>query len=401
MHTQGCICQLRKLAKPVVHIVVPHLSYQTSRRLNANKSANECLFCSKYVTKSGSFHYLELRLARSHLIDKTLIIGPSWVGDMVMAQALFKAIKIRYPQTTIEVLAPEWSRSLTARMPEISDSIPMSLKHGEFGLAQRMMLAKKLKSKNYQRCYVLPNSWKSALIPFLANIPKRIGWRGEWRYGLLNEVRVLDKQQYPLMVERYVALAADKQQAMSLRPALVADTDNAQKALVTYALNLDKPVLVLCPGAEFGPSKRWPEEAYAAFANHYIAKGWQVWIFGSAKDTQVAKQIQTQTQHQAIDLTGRTSLGDAIDLMSLAKLVATNDSGLMHIAAALKIPLVAIYGSTSPGFTPPLSDSVRIVKENIGCSPCFKRTCPLMHHQCMKQLSVDTVLQAAHSLVST
>lgn len=334
------------------------------------------------------------------MIDKTLIIGPSWVGDMVMAQALFKAIKIRYPQTVIEVLAPEWSRSLTARMPEISDSIPMTLKHGEFGLVQRILLANKLKSKNYQRCYVLPNSWKSALIPFMARIPNRIGWRGEWRYGLLNDLRVLDKQQYPLMVERYVALAADKQQAMALRPALVADTANARKALASYQLNVDKPILVLCPGAEFGPSKRWPEEAYAAFANDYIARGWQVWIFGSAKDTEVAKQIQTQTQHQAIDLTGRTSLGDAIDLMSLAKLVATNDSGLMHIAAALDIPLVAIYGSTSPGFTPPLSDRVRIVKENIGCSPCFKRTCPLMHHQCMKQLSVDTVLQAAHSLVN-
>lgn len=334
------------------------------------------------------------------MIDKTLIIGPSWVGDMVMAQALFKAIKVRYPQTTIDVLAPEWSRSLTARMPEISASIPMSLKHGEFGLSERIKLASKLTMQNYQRCYVLPNSWKSALIPFLAKIPKRIGWRGEWRYGLLNDVRVLDKQQFPLMVERYVALAADKQQAQALRPALIADADNAQKALATYALNLDKPILVLCPGAEFGPSKRWPEESYAAFANHYIAQGWQVWIFGSAKDTTVAKQIQDQTRNQAIDLTGRTSLGDAIDLMSLAKLVATNDSGLMHIAAALNIPLVAIYGSTSPGFTPPLSDRVRIVKEAMGCSPCFKRTCPLMHHQCMKQLSVDTVLQAAHSLVS-
>lgn len=338
---------------------------------------------------------------RSHLVDKTLIIGPSWVGDMVMAQALFKAIKLRYPQTSIDVLAPEWSSSLTARMPEISASIPMAVKHGDFGLSERRKLAKKLRGEHYQRCYVLPNSWKSALIPFMAKIPTRIGWRGEWRYGLLNDVRVLDKHRYPLMVERYLALANDKDAPLpSLRPSLVAERDNTEVALTKYGLSQDKPILVLCPGAEFGPSKRWPEEHYAAFANHYIAKGWQVWIFGSAKDSDVAKKIQAQTQNQAIDLTGRTSLGDAIDLMSLAKLVLTNDSGLMHIAAALDIPLVAAYGSTSPGFTPPLGEKVKIVQEKIECSPCFKRTCPLKHHQCMQRLSVDTALQAAKALVN-
>jgi len=338
---------------------------------------------------------------RSHLVDKTLIICPSWVGDMVMAQSLFKAIKLRYPHTTIEVLAPQWSYSLTARMPEISDRIPMSLKHGEFGLSERRQLAKKLKTENYERCFVLPNSWKSALIPFLAKIPKRIGWRGEWRYGLLNDIRVLDKQRYPLMVERYIALAYEQESSLpALRPSLVTEADNVQNALANYALSLDKPILVLCPGAEFGPSKRWPEEYYATLSNHYLEKNWQVWIFGSAKDSEVAQKIQAQTHNQAIDLTGRTSLGDAIDLMSLAKLVVTNDSGLMHIAAALSVPLVALYGSTSPGFTPPLSDQVKIVKENISCSPCFKRTCPLGHHQCMRNLSVDTALQSAHSLVS-
>jgi len=338
---------------------------------------------------------------RSHLVDKTLIIGPSWVGDMVMAQALFKAIKLRYPQTRIDVLAPQWSSSLTARMPEISASIPMALKHGEFGFSERRKLAKKLESEHYQRCFVLPNSWKSALIPFLAKIPNRIGWRGEWRYGLLNDVRVLDKQRYPLMVERYLALANEKDAPIpSIRPSLVAEKQNTELALSKYELTLDKPILVLCPGAEFGPSKRWPEEHYAAFANSYILKGWQVWIFGSAKDTEVAKKIQAQTQNQAIDLTGRTSLGDAIDLMSLAKLVLTNDSGLMHIAAALDVPLVAAYGSTSPGFTPPLGDKVKILQEKIACSPCFKRTCPLQHHQCMQRLSVDTALQAARALVN-
>ncbi|MGE3318942.1 MAG: lipopolysaccharide heptosyltransferase II [Candidatus Berkiella sp.] len=334
-------------------------------------------------------------------MDKTLIIGPSWVGDMVMAQALFKAIKLNFPHTTLDVLAPEWSCGLTDRMPEISASIPMSIAHGELGLQKRRQLANKIKEEKYQRCFVLPNSWKSALIPFWAQIPKRIGWRGEWRYGLLNQIRVLDKNRYPLMVDRYIALAYDKGATLpSLRPSLVVNTDNVQKALATYQLATDKPILVLCPGAEFGPSKRWPEGYYATLANQYLANGWQVWIFGSAKDSTVATQIQMQTQNQCIDLTGRTTLGDAIDLMSQAKLVVTNDSGLMHIAAALNIPLVALYGSTSPGFTPPLSEKVSILQEDIGCSPCFKRTCPLMHHQCMQQLSVNKVLEAAQSLVN-
>ncbi len=321
---------------------------------------------------------------------------------MVMAQALFKAIKLRYPQTHIEVLAPKWSCPLTDRMPEVASSIPMDLQHGEFGFSKRKKLAEKIKENHYQRSYVLPNSWKSALIPFLAGIPKRIGWRGEWRYGLLNEVHILDKQRYPLMVERYAALAADKASGLTQpppRPALIAEVANREAALVKYQLSLDKPILVLCPGAEFGPSKRWPENYYANLANHYLAKNWQVWVFGSAKDSEVAKHIILQTQNQAIDLTGRTTLGDAIDLMSLAKLVVTNDSGLMHIAAALDIPLVALYGSTDPGFTPPLSDKVQILKETMACSPCFKRTCPLEHHQCMQQLSVSKALQAASKLV--
>lgn len=333
--------------------------------------------------------------------DRTLIIGPSWVGDMVMAQALFKAIKTRYPQTAIEVLAPEWSRPLTERMPEVSLSIAMPLKHGELKIKTRYELAKKLKNK-YQRCYVLPNSFKSAMIPFFAKIPKRIGWRGEFRYLLLNKVHILNKKQYPLMVQRYVALSNEKNQPLlePSVPQLTINQSNVVSALNRYQLNIENhPVMVLCPGAEFGPSKRWPEEYYAALANHFLQQGWQVWILGSAKDGEVAQSIQRLTQEKCVDLTGRTSLGDAIDLMSQAAIVVTNDSGLMHIAAALNRPLVAIYGSTDPGFTPPLSDKVKIVREQVPCSPCFERVCPLQHHHCMKKLSVQKVIEAVTALV--
>lgn len=337
------------------------------------------------------------------MLDKTLIIGPSWVGDMVMAQALFKAIKARYPQTHIDVLAPEWSRPLTERMPEVSESIAMPLKHGQLGLNLRFQLGKHLRKNHYQRCFVLPNSFKSALIPFIANIPQRIGWRGEWRYFLLNDVRVLDKKRYPRMVERYVALAYENEQPLPtplFKPALIANDANREQALAKYGLNAkNAPLLILCPGAEFGPSKRWPEHYYAQLANHYITKGWQVWILGSAKDSEVVKVIQQLTHNQSIDLTGKTSLADAIDLMSLADLVVSNDSGLMHIAAALERKLIAVYGSTDPGFTPPLNEEVVIVREDLACSPCFKRQCPLKHHQCMQQLSVEKVINAAQTLV--
>lgn len=337
------------------------------------------------------------------LSDKTLIVGPSWVGDMVMAQALFKAIKARYPYTAIDVLAPEWSRPLTERMPEVSTSIAMPLKHGEMKLNTRYKLGVNLRKEQYNRSYVLPNSFKSALIPFWAKIPQRIGWRGEWRYGLLNDVRVLDKQKMPLMVERYVALADEKEHSstqMLFRPALVVRPEEVVATLSRYQLTADRPIMVLCPGAEFGPSKRWPEGYYATLANHYLNQGWQVWIFGSAKDAEVASLIQTQTQMRCTDLTGRTTLGEAIDLMSLAKVVVTNDSGLMHIAAALNRSLVAVYGSTDPSFTPPLNENVAIVKEKMACSPCFKRTCPLGHHECMQKLSVAKVIQSVDRLVS-
>lgn len=335
--------------------------------------------------------------------DKTLIIGPSWVGDMVMAQALLKAIKIRYPDTTIDVLAPEWSRPLTERMPQVQNSIAMALKHGELGLKKRYDLGKKLQSNGYTRSFVLPNSFKSALIPFFAKIPTRVGWRGEWRYPILNRVRVLDKQRYPLMVQRYIALALEKNQSLPAplyRPELVANAQNIAGALNRYQLSVgSEPVLVLCPGAEFGPSKRWPEDYYAKVANHFISKGWQVWILGSAKDSEVVEKIQRLTAHKSVDLTGKTTLADAIDLMSQANLVISNDSGLMHIAAALDRTLVAIYGSTDPGFTPPLNDKVTIVRQDLACSPCFKRICPLGHHHCMRQLEVDKVIQAAELLV--
>ena len=329
-------------------------------------------------------------------MTRILVVGPAWVGDMVMAQVLFRCLKQQEPEAVIDVCAPEWSRSLTERMPEVNRSIPLSLGHGQWQWNKRKQWGRALIGQ-YDKAYVLPNSWKSALIPFWAKIPERIGYIGECRIGLLNRGRFLDKKQHPLMIQRFAALAYPKGVILPEplpMPRLVVHPENVLSALERYCLNTDKPIVALCPGAEFGPSKRWPEAYYATIANQALEEGFQVWIFGSPKDSIVAKAIGELTQERCVDLTGKTALGDAIDLLSLAAQVITNDSGLMHIAAALERPMVAVYGSTDPSFTPPLSSKAKIVRTGIECSPCFARTCPKHHHRCMKELMPKQVWEA-------
>lgn len=340
---------------------------------------------------------------------KILVIGPSWVGDMVMSHSLYRTLAERYPNAQIDVMAPDWCRPLLERMPEVHQAIRMPLGHGEFQLRTRYQLGRSLKGQ-YDQAYVLPNSLKSAFIPFFAAIKKRIGWKGELRYGLLNDRRD-NKQAFTRMVDRYVALAYPRAQMNSeadlpkiAHPYLHVDERDQQAALQALDLTMDRPVLALCPGAEFGPSKRWPDEYYAQVAADWIEKRQgQVWIFGSKKDQPVAEKIRqavgnTRQAHCHL-LTGQTSLGQAIDLMSLSHAVVSNDSGLMHIAAALNRPLVAVYGSTSPGYTPPLSEQTAVVHTEIECRPCFKRTCPLGHLRCLTELKADRVIEALEQLL--
>ena len=333
---------------------------------------------------------------------RILVVGPSWVGDMVMAQTLFSELKRRRPDAVIDVLAPQWSQPLLARMPEVRNALSLPFEHGELRLRDRRTLARTLIG-DYDQAIVLPNSFKSALLPFWAKIPKRTGWRGEMRYGLLNDLRVLDRERYPLMVQRFVALAGERKEAPppleTIRPpALQVNTSSADRILRGMGLRQALPVLALCPGAEFGPSKKWPEEHFAAVAAHQLEQGWQVWIFGSPNDREVAGRIREQVPEKLRwrlhVLAGETSLEEAVDLMSLAHAVVSNDSGLMHIAAALHRPLVALYGSTSPGFTPPLHQDVEILRLGLDCSPCFERECPLGHQDCLKKLDPDRVTDA-------
>ncbi|WP_211197987.1 lipopolysaccharide heptosyltransferase II [Permianibacter fluminis] len=321
---------------------------------------------------------------------------------MVMAQVLFKLLRQQHPDAGIDVLAPTWSRPILVRMPEVRRAIDLPFGHGEFAFGKRRALGKQLADTGYDQAIVLPNSWKSGLVSYFADIPQRTGWRGEMRYGLLNDLRPLDKTRYPLMIERFAALAFARDSALPDKlpwPQFSVRADDIDSALA--AMQIDRPttpVLALCPGAEFGPAKRWPDRHYAAVANHYLDQGWQVWLFGSAKDRDVTTLINAACADRCVDLSGRTSLAQAIDLMSLATQVVSNDSGLMHVAAALQRPLVVPYGSSSPKFTPPLSEQVRILQLDLPCSPCFKRECPLGHLNCLNQLAPSQVLNAIRAL---
>ena len=341
--------------------------------------------------------------------QKILIVGPSWVGDMVMSQSLFSILKQLDPNVSIDVLAPAWSKPLLDAMPEVDQALQLPIGHGQVDLGLRRRLGRQLQQAGYHRAILLPNSWKSALIPWFAKIPIRSGWRGEMRYGLLNDFTVLDKQAYPLMVQQFAVLAWPANQRRPLakaaipKPSLLIDGDQQKAVRLKFAIVDDRPLLALCPGAEFGVAKRWPPEYYAAVATERINNGDAVFIFGSDSDKAVGERILAMMpeslRSHCKNLAGRTTLAEAINALSLMDTVISNDSGLMHIAAALAKPLVAIYGSTSPEFTPPLGETVSVVSLEVDCGPCFKRECPLGHHKCLQDLKPHKVLGALNDVV--
>lgn len=335
-------------------------------------------------------------------MKKILIVAPAWVGDMVMAQTLFKLLKVQYPMAEQHILAPAWTAAVAQKMPEVSRAHVLPLGHGVFALKERWRIGKQLRTEHYDMAIVLPNSWKSALIPWVAGIPVRRGFRGEMRFGLLNDVRILDKATYPLMIERFMSLAVEKNTPLSKpypNPSLLGDTHKIALLRQELGISTDKPVVALCPGAEYGPAKRWPTQYYGELAQYLHDLGYAVWIMGSKKDEILATEIINVAPNACHNLCGRTDLNQAVDLLSSVQAVVTNDSGLMHIAAALNKPMVAIYGSSSTAFTPPLSDRVEIVQLSLACSPCFKRECPLGHLNCLKQIAPQRVLQSLQKLV--
>ena len=333
-------------------------------------------------------------------LEKILVLGPAWVGDMVLAQTLFTSLKQQNPNCQIDVAAPAWTLPLLDRMPEVTNAIALPFKHGEFAFWKRILFGRNLRVSNYTQAIILTNSFKSAILPFAANIPRRTSFLGEMRYGLINDIRPLDKVKLPRTVDRFVTLGLAKNVGFPNKlsnPKLIAKHENALATLakIDHA-KPSKKVLGLCPGAEYGEAKRWPVEYYAEAAKAALAKGWEVWIFGSEKDIPYTQKINQRTENQCLDLGGKTKLGEAIDLMDLCDTVISNDSGLMHVAAALDKNLIAIFGSSTPHHTPPMSDRSHIEYLGLPCSPCFERTCPLKnpheHMQCLKKITPESLI---------
>jgi heptosyltransferase II len=320
-------------------------------------------------------------------LPRVLVVAPNWIGDAVMAQPLLARIQEKNPGVHIDVLAPEWVAPVVRRMPEVHDVIPVPFRHGALQLRSRWNIARELRARAYRQAIVLPNTWKSALVPFFAGIPHRSGYVGESRYGLLNQ---LYRKSGASMPEHYAALSeAPGTAARKPLPLARLRAEPDQIQAVKRRFGIAERYVVFCPGAEYGPAKRWP---YFRELSEHTAL--QAVVLGSANDVEAAQGIR------GTNLVGGTTLDQAIDLIAGADVVVSNDSGLMHVAAALRRPLVALFGSSSPIHTPPLSDAARVLWLHLECSPCFQRVCPLSHFRCMREIGVETVLKEIQNLAA-
>ncbi len=339
-----------------------------------------------------------------------LVVAPSWIGDMVMAQSLLMRLKEQYPGCRITVFAPGWCLALLERMPQIDETVPNPFGHGQLRISDRLKTARELAQRKFDLALVLPHSIKSALIPFFARIPVRRGWIGEQRYFLLNQI-YRDKGALPLLVEQYNALAFSPKgfSPDSVRgypyPSLEVHRENIPSILEKFHVPYSDNVLGLCPGAEYGPAKRWPAEYFAGAASEWIKRGGSVHIFGGPKDVPLSEEIRgyldTRQQNFCHILSGKTTLPEVADLLSGCRGVITNDSGLMHVSAAAGVPLVAVYGSSTTGYTPPLSKRAKaLFLTDLKCRPCFKRTCPLEHTRCLKEITPEMVIKELDLLLS-
>ena len=320
------------------------------------------------------------------------MVSPNWIGDALMAQPLFGRLHEKVPGLKIDVLAPEWVAPVVRRMPEVAEVISAPLRHGGLQLRLRWEIGRRLRGRRYDQALVLPNSWKSALIPFFADIPLRSGYVGESRYGLLNLLyKKPPSKERPAMALHYAALSEppgkDVGQPLP-QPSLRFSAGDIESARRKFGIA--GPYAVFCPGAEYGPAKRWPY--FRELSARVRGKDVEIVLLGSPNDAEAAAGIG------GVDLVGKTTLDEAIDLIAGARYVVTNDSGLMHVAAALGRPLVALFGSSSPRHTPPLSPHARVRWLQVECSPCYQRECPLGHFRCMREMTVDSVAEDIQNL---
>ena len=324
---------------------------------------------------------------------------------MVMAQCLLQTLKSREDNPAITLAAPAVTARLAHRMPEVGKIIETPFQHGRLQLADRWRIGRSLRGHRFDQAIILPGSLKAALLPFFAKAAVRTGYRGEPRWGLINDPRTRPSTKDDPMAARFVQLAfAADAAAVSTYPypRLVNYPQNVARIFQSIGRNVTSaPIIALCPGAEFGPAKRWPEAHFVAVADHFLQQGWQIWLLGGQSDQAVARNIvrTSSDPEQCVDLTGKTSIEDVIDLLAHARAAVSNDSGLMHVAAATGTPIVGIFGSSSELHPPPLGRLTDAVSQTLDCRPCFARKCPLGHTQCLETLGPDRVIASLSALI--
>jgi heptosyltransferase-2 len=325
-------------------------------------------------------------------MTRSLVIAPQWIGDAVMTEPLLRRLAARGER--IAVGAVPWVAPVYRAMPQVAEVIEFPFQHGGLQLRERRRIAKDAQGR-FDIAYVLPNSLKSALLPFLASIPRRVGYLGEARVGLLTH-RLKNPKGKPPMVAFYSALSGDTEGLSADAPKLHLPPEAIERALSAASLARGK-YFAFAPGAEFGPAKRWPAIHYAELAKSLDAPAV---LLGSGKEQALCEEIaQEAGGGRCINLAGRTSLLDAFALIASARAMVSNDSGLMHVAAAFGVPQVALFGSSSPRHTPPLNERATVVwlrddpayQPPLDCAPCFQRDCPLGHTRCLYDITPERV----------
>ena len=334
---------------------------------------------------------------------RTLIISPNWIGDAVMAQPLLQLLRRTDPQRIIDVLAPPSVAPVWRAMDEVAGVLETPFRHGALQLRERWKYAQVLRARGYADAYVLPNTLKYALIPWLAGIPVRVGYKGEMRHGLINRMHHDDAPPRP-MVPFYAALAGAPGPAPAQVPRPSLQVAGAQCSAVCAEHGIDgaRALVLFAPGAEFGAAKRWPARHFAALAQAVRARDplAQIGLLGSPKDKAACDEIVALTGPAGVfNLAGVTRLDQAVALIAAASAVVANDSGLLHIASALNRPVVALYGPTDPDHAPPFSDQARAMSLRLACAPCKQRECPLGHHDCMEKMESPMVWAALRPML--
>jgi len=323
-----------------------------------------------------------------------LVILPSWIGDTIMSQSLLLELKRIHNNCNIDVIARPYISELINLIPQINNKMFLDIKHGNLGLLDRLNLVKEIKKNQYTDAYILPNSFKSALVPWLAGIPNRIGYTTEFRQMLLTKKYKYIKHERT-MVERYLHLANCEYNSQ-IQPKLKISTQYQRSILEKFRIKNNQKIVMLCPDAEFGNAKKWPVEHWLSLAKLFNEKNISVFILG--KDTDFDKSLSSEDGLNNVkSLIGQTTLLDVAYLLSISDLTISNDSGLMHIAGSVDSKIIAIYGSSSPRYTPPLipEDGGDILYKDLSCSPCFKRECPLSHLNCLKSISPEETFDIA------